>query len=105
VFIENIFVNFESKPAKQESLVVNDKKTIKKTTAPVIKKKAAPKKKKEPTEKKPINWPLLKVLPPLSDLIHTDLVSKHAGTIQKSHSMIVFSSSNSQEAMGVYQRT
>jgi hypothetical protein len=84
-YIQDVFENFEKKPVKAESppassLVVDDRKTIKKTTvkkttAPAIK-KSAPKKKKEPTEKKPINWPLLKVLPPLSDLIHTDLVSE-----------------------------
>lgn len=106
-FIEDIFINFgKEKPAPAASLVVDNRKTIKKTTAPVIK-KAPPKKKKEPTEKKPINWPLLKVLPPLSDLIHTDLVSEQCqySMTFNLNAIIVFSSSNRQEAMGIYQRT
>lgn len=82
-FIGDIFVKFQEQqdkssspppaPAKSRAQDINAK-VVKKTTSPAIK-KPAQKKKKEVKEKRVIDWPLLKVSPPFSDIIKTDLVS------------------------------
>lgn len=81
-YIEEIFVNFQQ-PVREASLpvvkkTVNKKpdttKVLKKSTPATIKKTVT--KKKEPKERKPIDWPILKVSPPLSDIINTNLVSE-----------------------------
>lgn len=99
VFIEDIFLNFQEQYEQREqrneqreklvaepkNVVVKEKpkKVVKKTTTKkdeakekkpkkVVKKTTT--KEDEAKEKKPINWPLQKVMPPLCDIIQTDLV-------------------------------
>lgn len=79
-FIGDIFVKFQQQqekssppPPVSRAQDINAK-VVKKTTSTAIK-KPAQKKKKEVKEKRVIDWPLLKVSPPLSDIIKTDLVS------------------------------
>lgn len=81
-FISEIFVKFQEQqekasqsPAKSRAQDINSK-VVKKTTAPAIKKPAQKKKKDVAKEKRVIDWPLLKVSPPLSDIIKTDLCSR-----------------------------
>lgn len=84
-YIEELFLEFEERRQAKERLTVKQNdikiepgnkvtKKVKTTTTTV--KKQATSKKKEPKERKPIDWPLLKVTPPLSDIIKTELV-KH----------------------------
>ncbi|KAI8639144.1 SWIB/MDM2 domain-containing protein [Parasitella parasitica] len=77
-FIGDIFVSFQQQ--KTSSVVSRadeiEAKVVKKTTPATIKKPAAPRKKKEAKEKRVIDWQLLKVSPPLSDIIKTDLCSR-----------------------------
>ena len=84
--ISDIFVKFQEQqeksspppppaaPAPASRAQDINAKVVKKTTSTAIK-KPAQKKKKEVKEKRVIDWPLLKVSPPLSDIIKTDLVS------------------------------
>ncbi|KAL9542188.1 hypothetical protein MBANPS3_008739 [Mucor bainieri] len=84
-FIGDIFVKFQEQQEKSSPAAAaaatksraqdSTTKVVKKTTSPVIK-KPAQKKKKEVKEKRVIDWPLLKVSPPLSDIIKTDLCSR-----------------------------
>ncbi|CAO3649275.1 unnamed protein product [Mucor fragilis] len=80
-FIGDIFVKFQQQqekssppPPVSRAQDINAK-VVKKTTSTAIK-KPAQKKKKEVKEKRVIDWPLLKVSPPLSDIIKTDLCSR-----------------------------
>lgn len=82
VFIEDIFLNFqeqyeqrEQQNELREKLVADPKKVVIKEKAKKVVKKTTTKK-DEPKEKKPVNWPLLKVKPPLSLIIETDLVKQ-----------------------------
>lgn len=90
VFIESIFLNFQEKEEQRKNFVasppppkakkiatpkVTKVATSKKSPAKVVKKIVTKKEKEPKKERKPIDWPLLKVNPPLSDIIQTDLVS------------------------------
>lgn len=70
VFIEDIFLNFQELHEQREKYVAAP--PVKEKPKKVVKKKS---KKDETVEKKPTNWPLLKVRPPLCDIIETKLVS------------------------------
>ncbi|KAI8387036.1 SWIB/MDM2 domain-containing protein [Blakeslea trispora] len=84
--IKRIFIEFESAEALKEEKRSAERqkvlhpspasqKVLKSTTPNTIKKKEV-KKKKDVTEKKPINWPILKVSPPLSIIIGTDICTR-----------------------------
>lgn len=121
VFIESIFLNFQEKEEQRKNFVASPpppkakklatpkvtKTTPKKSPAKVVKKVVTKKEKEPKKERKPIDWPLLKVSPPLSDIIKTDLVKYNLFCIIRVFLIlffyIVFSPTNSKETLGIHQ--
>lgn len=70
-------MDFQQQQEERKSKVLDKKVEVKKVAGNKVTKKTTKRTtKKEPKERKPIEWPILKVLPPLSDIIHTQLVRK-----------------------------
>ena len=108
-FIGDIFLNIQQQRSSPPVVSkTEDKSKVVKKTTPATIKKPVQRKKKELKEKRVIDWPLLKVSPPLSDIIHTNLVSifyKNFGDFALLKYMnVVFTPSNSKENVGIYQR-
>ncbi|GAA5796379.1 hypothetical protein HPULCUR_001750 [Helicostylum pulchrum] len=74
LYIEQLFLDFQE---ERKSKALEKKVEIKKVAGNKVTKKTTKKTaKKETKERKPIEWPLLKILPPLSDIIRTQLCSR-----------------------------
>ncbi|GAA5809535.1 hypothetical protein MFLAVUS_002945 [Mucor flavus] len=77
LYIEQLFLDFQQQQEERKSKVLDKKVEVKKVAGNKVTKKTTKRTtKKEPKERKPIEWPILKVLPPLSDIIHTQLCSR-----------------------------